>query len=258
MLRNKYIIDVTTTATIRPSIFQQTFKSFFQNLFADYQQKGHIINLILNIDPIGNKYNDIYTIMGIAQKLFNNIQISIPKIPSFPKAFKHVWSYITPNTDYIFNLEDDWELTQKVDLLKLINIMETEKNLAILRLAAFHAGKDTMKNWNKIFPYNGKYYKCPEELKTGLGFCGHPSLIKANFVQNTVKHIDINRNPEKQYHSKDKTPIMEEVMKWKYGVFSEPGNLPLIKDIGRQWMVENNFKKQGNKAFFTNWERIEK
>lgn len=251
-VKKHYSVDVTITATTRISIFSRTISSFMENLFNDYLDKGHKFRIILNVDPVGNE-GSLEDFTRLMDKYCSDTIVTFPKYPNFPKAFKSVWKSIT--ADYVFHLEDDWELLQKVDLLHLINILESEEDLAILRLAAFHAGLTTMKNWNKFFPYNGRYYECPEEMKTSLGFCGHPSLIKAEFVRNTVKFLDENRNPEKQFHSRGLTKIMQEVVKWRYGVYSVLEYPPLIRDIGRKWMVENNFKKEGCKAHFVNWEK---
>lgn len=249
-----YAIDVTITAVMRPSIFKTMINSFFKNLFDDYLKKGHRLHLVINIDPVGGE-DSKYFIKCFSDYLVIE-SVNMPIQASFPKAFKYVWSNVYADADYVFHLEDDWELLQKVDLLKLINILEKEDDLALLRLPAFYAGNRFMKNWNKFFPYNGKYYECPEELKTSVGFCGHPSLIKAQFVRNTVKHLDDTRNPEKQFHSRGNTLIMQEVVKWRYGVYGIPGSPPLVRDIGRQWMVAQGYRKQGSKAHFTQWEKL--
>jgi hypothetical protein len=47
---------------------------------------------------------------------------------------------------------------------------------------------------------------------------------------------------------------MEEVARWRYGVYAKPNDPPAILDIGRKWMVENKLRKRGNKAWFTQWE----
>jgi hypothetical protein len=49
---------------------------------------------------------------------------------------------------------------------------------------------------------------------------------------------------------------MKEIDKWRYGVFAEQNQPPVIRDIGRKWMIENGYRKAGNKAFFTQWEEI--
>lgn len=254
MPNKKYVIDVTITATLRVHIFKKTIDSFFEYMFDDYKDAGHHLNLILNIDPVGNEHE--YDFTPVIFDRFDEILVSRPAKPSFPKAFKYVWDRVHPDADFVFNLEDDWELLQRINLLTIINIMEKEPDLGILRLAAFYAMGLKMKCWNKWFPYNSRYYECPEELKTSVGFCGHPSLIRSEFVRNTVKHLDENRNPEKQFHSKGNTPIMQEIMKWRYGVYSIPGANALIQDTGREWMLQNKFKKKGTKAFFTEWEKL--
>ena len=244
-------IDITMTCTKRLSIFKKTIESFYDNMFKAFIEDNWV-RFIVNIDPAGNEggFNDFVEVLSTVPNI--SVMIKSPKEASFPKAFKHVWE--NAFSEYIFHLEDDWELLRTVDLSKLIGILEEEKDLALLRLPMFHAGEESMKNWNKFFPYNGKYYECPDDLRTSLGFCGHPSLIKGEFVRNIVKHLDENRNPEKQFHSRGRTPIMQEVAKWRYGVYGIPGETPLIRDIGRRWMVQNGLRKQGCKAFFVNWE----
>ena len=256
MTNKKYTIDITMTATLRPNIFKQTIDSFFNNMFDDYRAAGHQLNLVLNIDPVGNKDIDESFCIPFVKGKFDKVIISTPPKASFPKAFKYNWTHIYDDTDYVFNLEDDWVLTQRIDWQKLLNVMDNKKNLAILRLAAFYAMGLKMKNWNKYFKYNSLYYVCPEELKGSVGFCGHPSFIKAEFVRNTAKYLDEIRNPEKQFHNRGRTPVMNEVYKWEYGVWSIPGSQPLISDIGRRWMVENGFRKKGTKAFFIEWEKV--
>lgn len=253
------LVDITVTATKRIRILKKTLDSFMKNMFLDFLERGHNIRLIINVDPIGNDGNED-DFFKLLRSLPLKYMLLFPTKPNFPQAFKTVWQ--NAETKYIFHLEDDWELMERVDLLELIDILEAEDDLAILRLAAFVAekprtsGVSLMKNWNKFFPYNGRYYECPEELKTSVGFCGHPSLIKGEFIKNVVGHIDESCNPEKQFHSRGRTPIMEEVVKWRYGVYSVPGSLPIIRDIGRKWMVENGYRKSGSKAYFTVWQNV--
>jgi len=255
-------IDVTMVAMLRLTVFKKTIESFFENMFKDFIDQGNTVTLILNIDEVGNEGSSS-DIINCASKYFNNFIINTEVVGCFPKAFKTVWMRSLWNYNHsesnspIFHLEDDWELLKKINLLKLIKILEEEKDLALIRLPAFHAGTTSMKNWNKFFPYNGKYYECPEEMKGGLGFCGHPSLIQKQFIQNTARFLDENRNPEKQFHSRGRTPIMKEVMKWRYSVYGIPGTPPLIRDIGRKWMVRKGYRKQGVKAHFVNWEKVE-
>jgi len=175
-----------------------------------------------------------------------------PEVPNFSDAFKWVWSQV--KEDFVLHLEDDWELLRPVDLTAMLEVLDAEPDLALLRLPQFDAGHDTMKNWNLYFPYNGRYYECPENLKMSAGFCGHPSIIKGKFIRHTAPYINTKINPEKQFHHGPKE-IMQEVTRWRYGVYAKPGEPHAIADLGRRWMTENKLHKQGNKAWFLNWEK---
>jgi len=212
----------------------------------------------MNIDPVGKPDVSVEHIVATANACgFDNVITHSPPVASFPKAFK--WVLLCSESDFVFYLEDDWKLTRPVALPHLIRLMKDFPKLASIRLAAFHANPDNMKNWNKFFPYDPGtgLYLCPEELRLGVGFCGHPCLIRGEFIDRTVPHLDVRKNPEKQFHNGGPKPITDEVVKWDYGVYSKPSSPPLVVDIGRKWMVKNKFRKAGNKAFFVNWERDE-
>ena len=95
----------------------------------------------------------------------------------------------------------------------------------------------------------------PEELLLVTGFCGHPSLIRADYVRSIARHIDTNINPEKQFHSGNDT-VTGIVDTYRYGVVGIPGTDPLIMDIGRRWLAETEWEKKGNKAWFVEWEQV--
>jgi len=239
-------IDVTITACRRPKVLARTMVSFYENMLS-----GHKCRAAINIDPIGD---------GDEQETLVNCQIAcnigayrLPKQANFSKAFKWVWQN-KGDAEFVLHLEDDWELLKKVNIEHMANMLRRHPKLALLRLPQFKADGDKMKNWNKFFPWNGEYFECPEELKMSVGFCGHPSLIKREFIDNTVNYIDTNKNPEKQFHRGPKE-IMEEVAKWSYGVYGTPKESAFIRDIGRKWMIENKWKKKGSKAYFMEWEK---
>lgn len=239
-------IDVTITACRRPEILERTLDSFYHHML-----EGHNCTAAMNIDPIGDGfYQETW---DVCRTFFPNCNIHIADKPNFSDAFKWVWQH-RMGANYVLHLEDDWELLKEVDVEYMVSILEKHPKLALLRLPQFKADGDRMKNWNKFFPWNGEYFECPEELKMSVGFCGHPSLIKREFIDNTVNFIDTTTNPEKQFHRGPKE-IMDEVAKWSYGVYGTPNSSNMIRDLGRKWMVENNWKKKGSKAFFMEWER---
>lgn len=239
-------IDITITACLREEILEKTLSSFYFGML-----KEHDCEVSINIDPVGS--GNVDNTFDVCARYFPNAVCRTPKEPNFSDAFKWVWKS-RMGADYVLHLEDDWELLREVDVGHMVSILERYPNLALLRLPQFKADGDKMKNWNKFFPWNGTYFECPEELKMSVGFCGHPSLIKREFIDNTVDYIDTTTNPEKQFHRGPKE-IMEEVAKWSYGVYGTPKSSNMIRDIGRKWMVENKWKKKGSKAFFMEWER---
>jgi len=240
------LVEVTITATNRREVLFRTLTSFMENLLF----RCHV-EAIINIDDIGDSAGVEKVIRTV--ELFMPVKCSRQSLESnFGEAFKYCWQSV--ESDWVFHLEDDWELLERVEIREMVDILNEEKDLALLRLPQFKSNEKDMKNWNKFFPWNGKYFECPKDLIKTVGFCGHPSLIKGEFVKKCAPLIDGSMNPEKQFHSGN-GPLLEEVMKWRYGVFSKPNSPAYIKDLGREWMVKNNFVKKGSKAYFTVWEK---
>lgn len=241
-------LDVTITACRRSDILYQTLESFWQKLF---YPSGHEFRVIINIDPIGTD-KDSDNIITLCHHFFAEVLCRTTIVPDFSSAFLWTWSQV--KTKYFIHLEDDWQLLRPIDLNYVIYLLENDPELALLRLPQFASVGGIMKNWNKFFPFNGLYYECPKDLKRGVGFCGHPSIIKKEFVDAVLPYMKIGHNPEKQLHGHGCSEVLEEIDKWEFGVYSEPDSPPAIKDIGRRWMVENGFMKEGAKAFFLKWQ----
>jgi hypothetical protein len=242
------MFDVTMTACNRPELLERTLRSFFIYFIG---LKKSIPRLIINIDPVGTDA-PIQDTLDICYNYFSEVVWNTPWRPSFPKASKWVWSQI--ESPIIFHLEDDWEMLREVSLSKMLDILYTFPDLAILRLPAFASGTDTMKNWNKFFNWNGIFFECPLDLRGGLGFCGHPSLIKKSFISYVFPYLDATKNIEKQIKHHNK-PLTGYLNSCNYGVYAQQNEPPAIQDTGRQWMIDNKYHKKGSKAFFTVWEK---
>jgi len=235
-------MDIAMTATLRPDILEKTLASFKKYLLKEFEDH----RLVINIDPIGD-HSTLKDMVKIVDSHFVHYEIICPKTPNFAKAFRSVWAYA--NTRYVLHLEDDWEMLRPVDLDSIIDIMEMDSNLALLRLPLWDCA-DLCKQWNRQFPWNGTYYQCPENMKFGLGFSGNPSIIRKQFIKEVWPLLHTKSCPEKQI--KGSTPEMKKVLsKWEYGVFGGPGEKAAVKDIGRKWREENNFKKNGSYGFTT-------
>jgi hypothetical protein len=242
------LIDITMTAVRRPDILKRTLNSFFRNIFAPIIDR---CRLVVNIDPIGDDIAS-HELCKIFSAYFKHYMVNMPMESSFPRAFR--WTWTRSDAPWVFHLEDDWELMESIDIKFMIEMMEKFPQLASLRLPFFHSATTTMKNWNLFFPWNGFYFECPPNLRKTAGFAGHPSLIRGEYVKRCAPLIDIKLNPEKQFHGGNE-PLLNEVMRWEYGVWGKPNSQRMIKDIGIEWRNANRFQKKGSKAFFTEWEK---
>lgn len=242
------LIDITMTATYRPDILFRTFDSFYLKCLKPVIDQ---CRLIINIDPIGNDV-PIRQMVQLCQNYFKHTYINLPMEPSFPDAFIWTWSKVT--APWAFNIEEDWELLQEVDIHRMIEVMKNNR-LDVLRLPFTASDMETQKNWRYRFPWTGEYFACPEAIKHEVGFCGHPSLIRGDFVQSAVPCLTPLHNPEKQFHGG--YPAMIDLVNVShFGTYGFPGEGPYVRDIGRAWMMEHGFRKQGNKAWFTRWEKV--
>lgn len=254
--------DIICTATLRPDLLRKTFDTHWCFLFKENIKKAR---LIMNVDWVGSKnpnqsINQIFKY--ISSIPFRDIEFNISKSPSFPKAF--CWTVSKIKSDLVFNLEEDWEMLIDIDFERMVTLFNLDKKLAHLRLSMFRSdyveGEDIlwegrvikqhqMKTWNKFIRWNGEFFEIPQNLKGTIGWAGHPSLNRSDFLKGMVESIDCSKNHEKQI--KGNHPL---IVGSNFGVFHPFDSSPAIKDIGREWMAKNNFKKKGAKAFFTEWE----
>ena len=236
------MIEITTTAVGRAEILRKTYSSFKENLFKD-----HPVRLIINIDPVGP--DDPKKVLAVAEEFFPIHKVRMPEEAWFPSAFK--WAWEQTSTEYVFNLEDDWVLLREIDLEDMLRVMKDNPKLAHLRLH-WRPIANRAKCWKFFFDWNGSYFECPSKAIREVGFCGHPSLLRGEFVRDTAALLQIESNPEKQYHYN--RSVVNEVDKWDYGVYGQQNTRQTILDIGRAWINQSNWRKQGTRAFFRKWE----
>jgi len=240
-------IDIAMTATRRPEVLRRTLDSFVENVFKTTEG----FRLIINVDPIGLPIESM-AVVDVAYEYFDDILFNLPEKPDFNTAFRYVLSAAT--SELVFHLQDDWRACYPIDIDEMIGILKKNQNLALLRLSMFSSERNHLINWGSHrFPWNGKYFQCPVTQRRQLGFCGHPSLIKNRFLKATIPVMDKKQNPENQFHSFFR--VVQEVEKWEYGVYLKPNSSRNIEDIGRDWMQENNWRKNSDKSH-TVWNPI--
>lgn len=241
-------LDITITACRRPEVLATTLASFRKYLIPD----GVNCRVIINVDPVGHDVSN-QAMIDVVREHFSTVLYQFPARPHFGKAFKWAWSQV--EAPFVLHLEDDWELLRPVPYFQLMRLFWQYKDLMSLRLSAFHTTLETTKNWNKFLRWTGDFFEPPQEEKGLLAFCGHPSIIRKEFIQQVLPHINENGNPEKQIKGRNKA-IASLLVEKRYGVWSDRPAPPLVRDLGRAWMVQNGFAKFGAKAVFTRWEKI--
>jgi len=228
-------IDVVCTATRRPAIIEQTFKSFSERLFKRYPTR-----LIINVDPVGENVHPS-TIEHIGKKYFGDVIINRPSTPSFFKAFK--WVFTNCTSKYIFHLQDDWLLTRDRNILEMIRYLDTYPDLACVRLQFNGKVEGTVLN---------------DKMMTGTKYYDHPALWKRQFYNEIMPFYLDNYGTEFQLRAmcpENKANINTVLKRWHFGVYHEGGSS--IRDIGREWLqtagITQVYDKTGR--YLTGWNK---
>ena len=229
------LVDVTTTAVLRPALLNRTFSSFNNNLFRGVS--GCKFRLVINVDLIGENCSAV-SVIDVAKKYFNDIKINVSESPGFTKSV--IWCWKNTKSDYVFHLEDDWLLLKHVNLINMISIMDRNKKLGSLRLSKHYVGSKPSKLLSDGFVIHNN--------KLSL----NPSLMRGSFIRKASLLMDENHNPEKQLRVHD-SPRGRFISKWCFGIYIGSGRNKLVNDIGRKWMSKTNFKK---KTGFKYWESV--
>jgi hypothetical protein len=216
------MIDITTTAVIRPKIFNETLSSFRKLIFSD----KYSYRLILNVDPIGEKVqqNEMYK---IAKKFFNNVVVNYPTEPGFTKAV--IWCWKQVESDYVFHLEDDWRLICPISLKSMVKILDHNSTLVSLRLNKLNIKPQIVKGVDFIY--------CP---KLSL----NPTLLKGKFIKGVVPLMVENLNPEKQLRTYFNNERSDYISKFRYGIYVKDSCKRTVIDIGRIWMRNSEYQKR--------------
>jgi len=222
------IMDFTTPATVRPEIVDATYSSFSKNLKGIDLKK---CRLFINIDPLPNGVNR-KGITEVAKKYFKKVYPNYPEKPNFTAACNWVWSHA--ETEYIFHLEDDWLLLEKVSVPKLLKYFGTHSKLMEVALRA----------------YNYHYSVCPLS----------PCVMHRKYYKAVAGNLNEEINPEIQLRGRKfgiEMPSHDSKISPKGNVivYPEERKRIIVKDIGREWLKNSRFKKPKGKSRFISWEK---
>lgn len=238
-------IDITMPTTLRPVILDRTLKSFTEKVFTEKDR----YRLIFNIDPVGEKGCKSENVIEVASKYFDNILYNIAEEPSFPKAFKWCWNHA--ETNFIFHMNEDWELLRAINIDHMIRLLKENQNLACLRLLKMNVPPN-------LYFFRSKYINKSHYLQAenrDASFGTNPELIREEFYKEARKYLLDNANPEKQFRPWQKEMFENVTKHWDYAVYAKVGDKMLINDIGKNWMVKNRFQKEGGPQF-TKWRKV--
>lgn len=224
-------IDITTPATIRPGLLNQTLNSFRTNMLTD----AYEYRFIINIDPIGESAS-ADDVLEVARSHFKEVIYRKPDVPGFADAV--IWCWKQTSSDLVFHLEDDWILLKPIDLSMMLRTMSEFSQYDSFRLSK-------------------KRVSGPQKRK--VVFYEHLSLnpvfIRRMFIQEAIKHMLPTKNPEKQLRIAD-PECGSFIKKTKHGIYVEQGTNAIVKDIGREWMKQTNLYSKS--TGFLKWKPCKK
>lgn len=243
----KYKIDITMPAVVRPALLEGTLKTIVENVVDDIKR----FRLIINVDPIGEAVKPA-KVVKVAQKYFPNVLSNIPPKPSFPKAVKWLWSQTT--APFVLHWEDDVNILRKVDINDMIRLMIKHKQLSSLRLYkhATPKNKKGMHTFSCRWVYNTEGFYVARDWKKQFGL--NPILIRKEFIDEAVPRMVEHINPEKQfrYSQEYMRPIIK---KWQYAIYAKPGQRRLIDGRkGQAWKDKIGLQKPIGRTFLE-WEK---
>ena len=223
------MLDITTTATIRPALFHRTLKSFTEKLFVNKKE----YRLILNVDPVGED-KDPMEMVKVGQQFFNNVVYNIPDKPNFTQACR--WCWKNTGSEFVFHLEDDWTLSRKILIGDMISIMCDNKNMMLLRLPKLKL---------TALHDHDKRNKFINQHKLML----NPGMFRGDFIRHISEKMNTVDNPEKQLRRVFKLPEHQNA-----GVYCGLGEGEYIKHHGREWQKHSNYRKVKGSNFIT-WDK---
>jgi hypothetical protein len=221
MTPDKNTIDVCVVTTLRPEILERTLQSFDKHI-----KYSGVLRSILNIDVNDHvNFGRMFTELAETQELVNRYFTRENRVfkfceisfkPNFARAVKTVWSHTS--SEYVFNLEDDWEFIADIDLDNVENYME-----------------DICVDYIR-FPKE----RAPRLEKVAL----QPSLWRGSCVRELSAVMSTDKDPEKQLRTGQGNEAIDRILRsMKENGIEDYEINPCCKDIGREWREEHGYKK---------------
>ena len=152
----------------RLEYLKKTLESFHENCDYDFMDK-FIVN-----DSIDEKFIEDVSLLADKYK-FYLINHKVKK--GFAGVYDTAWSHIEHYIDYVFNLEDDFIFNEKVDIDKMIDILEHNRNLVQVSLKRQAWGDAEIQAGGFVEQFPDLY---EDKEHNGLKWCEHRAFYTTN------------------------------------------------------------------------------
>jgi len=225
------LVDVTLLCGSRPELLKQTLDTFSDKVFPNFS----IGNVYVNIDLHGGGTSEQKKCSTVVKKTFPDAQINLTVKPDFTNAVCYLWK--KPKSKYFLHLEDDWialsPIFQKsIDYLFVKKVKQVQ--IAKPRI------EQSLLSRNRWRPYSISPLFLPNFKKPS--FATSPSFIESNFANEVALLINKKLNPEKQMFNGMNPELENFLQRYVATALVKWWQPPKIKDIGRDWLVENGLE----------------
>lgn len=226
------MLDVIITSICRKTI-ERTLNSFQKNVHYSGNYR-----FLVNID-VKNEYYLHNLINFLHKNNIDNYRINYDistKLRGLTEAITFLYSQVV--TDYYFNLEDDWIFHKKINLDRLIDLMDNNEIIHHIRF-----NKERTKNYTRLYYLSNNHsseYILPNEeivindinlVKTYV-WSFNPSLVRTSVMKQMLP-ITLNENSEKHFCLK----YSELFFSSGTYILGKIGDPPIVSDIGRNKFV---------------------
>ena len=239
-------IDIVMTAAFRPEILSQTLFSLKRNLIWDGK-----FRLIIDIAPVPAVEESLVvptqcSLVNLAKSYFP-CTLSRMLLDS-PQADALKWTWKNATSDYILQWEDDWELTKKVDLEKMLTCFLPKTGMMYFD----RAGKSVLDYSGYVGAFRLRSNNVWERIK-GKSLGGPPALLKREYAHRALSFVDGTTCLDLLAA---RTDVQEFLSEWEIAVYlGEHGQASLVKDIGKAWKKEQGITMKKNTKRGVTWSR---
>ncbi|TCU17227.1 hypothetical protein EV132_104252 [Rhizobium sullae] len=230
-------IELTIVATRRPELLRATLQSFNEKMFKNFS----FSRVSMNVDKLWGDEEDERNCIEVLKSFYPQAIVYAPPVPGFAAAVKRLW--LNSEADFVFHMEDDWELLEEIpagilDLfgeksVSQVSLMTKEKNWSVERRGMFHYARKSYRFLGFDLPIRLKY----------PNFTTSPAFLRGDFARGWGKLLDETLDPEKQVRSLRNPQLMQYVSKFRNRLYVGKSGYYVAEDTGRVWRDRMGIEK---------------